>query len=70
MTPKQKAVIEEAVGRRGHFPPGGMQWLDLAKVLKELLLEEPCEATHGHWPFRCPTCGYQAPQVASMVNLP
>lgn len=40
MNKEQRVVIEEVVGRRGHFPPGGMQWLALRRVLEELLAED------------------------------
>lgn len=37
MTPEQRTIIEEAVGRRIAYPPGALAWAALRKVLEELL---------------------------------
>lgn len=48
MTPDQRVVIEEAVGRRIAYPPGALAWAALRKVLEDFLENE--DATkHKHW---------------------
>lgn len=50
MTPEQRTIIEEAVGRRISYPPGALVWAALRKVLEELLTEEDHRAERkAYW---------------------